>query len=586
MQIGLLNSIAYIMKDCLDHIPNADNRTLIGFITYDSSLHFYNLNSNLSEPQMMIVGDLEDVFLPLPEDLLVNLSESKSAVLSLLEKLPELHKGSQNVGNALGPALQAAQQMLSPIGGKIIVLNSSLPNANAGALKTREDKNKLDSSIFQPANAFYKQLAVDCSRCQIGIDMFLFGQAYVDVSTLCCSPRFTSGNTYLYPNWNSARKADAEKFSNEFSHILSRPIALEAVLRVRASRGLRMSVYHGNFFVRSTDLLALPNVNPDNTYSIEVSIDEAIQSSVVCFQTALLHTSAFGERRIRVLTLALPVTSSLSDIFHSVDTGALVNLLARKAIERAIESKFEDARDAIINKLVDILGTYKGVNGSNAQSQVLVPENLKLLPLLCLGLMKHPALRLSQTVSPDLRAYYMELLRVSGTEETLTQLHPVFYPLHRLLVDFPEVGTIQDGVVKMPPFPLPSTSERLERNGMYLLFDGVSIYIWVSRGSDMNLILALFGTQFQSYESLPSGPITLEPTGHPLCERTLNIIGKIRERALSLSSIWPKVIIVKEDADAALRMWTLGLMIEDRAEYGPSYAQFLANLREKVASHT
>lgn len=34
----------------------------------------------------------------------------------------------------------------------------------------------------------------------------------------------------------------------------------EAVMRIRCSKGLRVSGFHGHFFIRSTDLLALPQV--------------------------------------------------------------------------------------------------------------------------------------------------------------------------------------------------------------------------------------------------------------------------------------------------------------------------------------
>ena len=70
-----------------------------------------------------------------------------------------------------------------------------------------------------------------------------------------------------------------------------------------------MSEFHGNFFVRSTDLLAMPSVPVDQSYAIEVQIEEAITAPFVVFQTAVLHTSCFGERRIRVVNLALPTTS-------------------------------------------------------------------------------------------------------------------------------------------------------------------------------------------------------------------------------------------------------------------------------------
>lgn len=75
---------------------------------------------------------------------------------------------------------------------------------------------------------------------------------------------------------------------------MASPICLEAVIRVRASRGLRMSSFHGNFFVRSTDLLSLPAVPVDQSYAIEVQIEENITSPFVVFQTAVLHTTSDG----------------------------------------------------------------------------------------------------------------------------------------------------------------------------------------------------------------------------------------------------------------------------------------------------
>ena len=59
--------------------------------------------------------------------------------------------------------------------------------------------------------------------------------------------------------------------------------------------GLSLHTFHGNFFVRSTDLLSLPLVNPDHAYTINIAIDESLKDlDVVCFQAALLYTSSRG----------------------------------------------------------------------------------------------------------------------------------------------------------------------------------------------------------------------------------------------------------------------------------------------------
>ena len=56
---------------------------------------------------MLVVSDVDDVFLPRPNDLLVNLTECRKGLESLLSRLPEMFQESHAVGSALGPALQA-----------------------------------------------------------------------------------------------------------------------------------------------------------------------------------------------------------------------------------------------------------------------------------------------------------------------------------------------------------------------------------------------------------------------------------------------------------------------------------------------
>ena len=58
--------------------------------------------------------------------------------------------------------------------------------------------------------------------------------------------------------------------------------------------GLRIAQFHGNFFVRSTDLLSMPAVPVDQGYAVEVEIEETLTTPFVIFQTAVLHTSCFG----------------------------------------------------------------------------------------------------------------------------------------------------------------------------------------------------------------------------------------------------------------------------------------------------
>lgn len=53
-----------------------------------------------------------DIFLPCPDNLLVNLSESRGLVEDLLNQLPRLFENNMDTRSALGAALQASFKMM------------------------------------------------------------------------------------------------------------------------------------------------------------------------------------------------------------------------------------------------------------------------------------------------------------------------------------------------------------------------------------------------------------------------------------------------------------------------------------------
>jgi hypothetical protein len=61
---------------------------------------------------MLVVSDLEDMFLPIPCDLLVSLSESRPVIEKLLSSLPNMFKDTRESQNCLGRALQSAQKLI------------------------------------------------------------------------------------------------------------------------------------------------------------------------------------------------------------------------------------------------------------------------------------------------------------------------------------------------------------------------------------------------------------------------------------------------------------------------------------------
>ncbi|ESZ96653.1 Sec23/Sec24 trunk domain-containing protein [Sclerotinia borealis F-4128] len=588
---GLLATSARTILDSLNRIPNADRRTRVGFMAVDSSLHYFQVPKDTDEngeTNMLVVSDLDEPFLPVPQELLVPLSECRLNVEKFLTTLPQMFQTNTNNGSCMGSALRAGHKLISPLGGKIVVITASLPNVGYGKLEMREDKKLLgtskESGLLQTASSFYKSFAVECSKNQVSIDMFLFSSQYQDVASLSNLPRYTGGQTYFYPGWNAGRSEDAIKFATEFSDYLSAEIGLEAVLRVRATTGLRMSTFYGNFFNRSSDLCAFPAFPRDQSYVVEVAIDESLTKSFVCMQTAVLHTTSNGERRIRVMTLTLPTTTTLQDVYASADQCAITTYFSHKAVERALSGGLEPAREALQSKLIELLQTFKKelAGGNMGGGGLQFPANLRGLPVLFLGLIKNVGLRKSAQIPSDLRSAALCQLSTLPLPLLMQYIYPRLYSLH----DMPDNAGIPDpetNQIVLPP-PMNLSSERLVPFGLYLIDDGQTQFLWVGRDAVPQLLADVFDIADRS--KLKVGKSTLPELDNDFSERVRNVFQKARDyRSRGVGSIVvPHLYVVREDGEPSLKLWAQTLLVEDRADQGMSFQQWMGVMRDKVSS--
>ena len=64
-------------------------------------------------------------------------------------------------------------------------------------------------------------------------------------------------------------------------------------MRVRCTRGITPHTFHGNFFVRSTDLLSLPNINPDSGFAMQASFFEIFYDTQLFYNYFLMNYDPF-----------------------------------------------------------------------------------------------------------------------------------------------------------------------------------------------------------------------------------------------------------------------------------------------------
>lgn len=576
------------IRQQLDNLLGAP-RTRVGFLTYDNSIHFYNLKASLKAPQMMVVADLDELFIPIPDELLVNLSDSREIVEILLETLPAIHQNAHSAETALGPAIRVAFKLMASIGGKMLVFQNSLPSTGHGALRNRDNPRLYgtdkEHTLLQAVDTFYRTNAIDFCRQQVSVDLFLFSSMYTDIASLGSLSKYSAGQVYYYPAFNAER--DGEKFSKELAHCLVRETAWEAVMRVRCTKGMRLANFYGNFFLRGPDLLALPTCNADSTFAVEITHSDALlTSSSISVQAGLLYTNSGGERRIRVHTVCIPVTKLFAELFHQVDQDALCNIMAKNALEVALKTGLDSGRLHLQTQCVDIVRAYRssGAFGAKQASgfQLHLPDSLQLLPLYIMSLLKNSALRGGTDLSVDERAFLQYELNNMPVELSRVFIYPRMFALHNMP---PEAGlsaskdegenSVEDvstSHIVLPPV-INLSIERLQCDGVFLLDDALTLYLWVGRSVPHEILESLFG--ISSMEGVDCNQLKLQIPHDDTSNRVAAVLSSIRAERLP----YQKVVIMREgDPSEGRFFWRL---VEDRASFpggSYSYSEYLGQI--------
>uniref|UniRef100_A0A7S1B6V7 Protein transport protein SEC24 n=1 Tax=Corethron hystrix TaxID=216773 RepID=A0A7S1B6V7_9STRA len=512
VQSGVLARVAEGIKSGLVDLTG-DDRTMVGFITYDNSVHYYVLRGGSSGPQMLVVSDLANLFVPAPEDLFVNLADSRDVVHNFLDSLPDMFSKNQVRDSCLGPALKAAFTVSKQVGGKMCVFQSAMPNLGDGTLQFRENPRIMGTQeeyqILRPGNMWYKDTALEFSKAQICVDMFLFPFHYIDAASLGELPRRTAGQLYSYPSFDAT--TDGPKFVSELRRTLTRETAFEAVMRVRCTKGFKINHFYGNFHIRGTDLLALPNCTSDSVFGFEIQHDEHnVNNSVLTVQSALLYTSSEGQRRIRVHTQALAVSNSQQEIMETADAETITCLVSKRALEISLSNSIDTARTKIQQTCIDILRSAKGGGGyggagypsQQQQEEKEIPASLKLLPLYTLALIKNVAFRGGNDVHPDERVQARMRMACMYVPDCRYFVYPRMLSIHdmdgsagRPAAEGVEVkpSTVAGKLKVVLPKAVNLSGERLLASCVFLVDSGVDMFLWVGSAAGEEVFNSLFG---------------------------------------------------------------------------------------------
>ncbi|CAG9991538.1 unnamed protein product, partial [Clonostachys byssicola] len=566
----------------------------VGFVTYDKDVHFYNVQAGLDSAQMMIMPDLEDPFLPLGEGLFVDPYESKSVITSLLTRLPEMFSKIKNPEPALLAALNSALAALEKTGGRVLCSCSALPTWGPGRLFMRDDGNhpggELDKKLYTTEHPGWRKVAEKMASSGVGSDFFLAAPngGYLDIATIAHVSATTGGETYYYPNFIAPR--DSLKLSGEITHAVTREVGFQALMKVRCSNGLQVAAYHGNFIQHTFGAdLEIGVLDADKSLGVSFSYDGKLDAKLDAhFQSALLYTTASGQRRVRCTNVIASVSDTSKDAgtreqgirecMKFVDQDAVISILAKEACTKfgTTSSSLKDIRNWITERTIDILACYRKHSAvQHPPGQLVMPERLKELSMYLLGLMKCRAFK-GGIESSDRRVSEMRMVRAMGALELSLYLYPRIIPIHNLQ---PEDGFAdpETGHLRMPP-AIRASFSRVEPGGVYLVENGQQCLIWFHAQTSPNLISDLFGADKDDLKSLDPYTSALPVLDTHLNAQVRNMIEFLKtlrgSKALTIQ-------LARQGIDGA-EFEFARMLVEDRNNEAQSYVDWLVHVHKAV----
>uniref|UniRef100_A0A673WQT7 SEC24 homolog C, COPII coat complex component n=1 Tax=Salmo trutta TaxID=8032 RepID=A0A673WQT7_SALTR len=572
---GLVRLVCDELKTLLDNLPREDgaesSMVKVGFVTYNKILHFYNVKSALAQPQMMVVSDTAEMFVPLLDGFLVNFQESRAVINNLLDQIPDMFADTNESETVYAPVIQAGVEALkaAECSGKLFIFHSSIPTAEApGKLKNRDDKKLINTekekTLFQPQKAVYEQLSKDCVSQGCSVDLFLFPSQYVDIATMGDVATQTGGSVFKYSNFQVER--DGQHFLSDLRKDVEKAIGFDAIMRVRTSTGFRATDFFGAIHMNNTTDVEMAAVDCDKAVTVEFKHDDTLSEETgALMQCALLYTTISGQRRLRIHNLSLNCSAQLSELYKSCETDALINFFAKSAYRAMLNQPLKTVREILVNQAAHMLACYrKNCASPSAASQLILPDAMKVFPVYLNSLLKTGPLVGSAELSTDDRAHQRLSTTAMGVEDTQLLLYPRLVPLHNM-----------DVASDVVPTPVRCSEERLTDAGMFLLENGCSLFLWLGQACPPELIQSVFNVP--SLAHVPVDLRSLPELDNPQSKKLRSIVDSLLDQRPSSM----KLMIVKQK-DRSEIMFRQHLVEDKGLHGGASYMDFLCYVHREI----
>jgi protein transport protein SEC24 len=369
-----------------------------------------------------------------------------------------------------------------------------------GAIKPRE-QHKLygtekEKDLLRPIEGFWSTIAVESAKKQISVDLFMFPEDYCELVTLGQVCHLTNGSQYLFVNFTNDQDRLRLQAALDKS-LVQEQAGYAGILRVRCSNGLTVKGYRGHYLKQDPHDMDLASVQGSSTFFVDIGYEAKLDPKSSAFmQCALLYTTRSGRRRIRVHTLRFTISNTYAQLYRNTDLEANVFAAVQDCLVDAVNKGPKEARAESLGRLIKMLISYRKYCSAGSHSgQLLMPEQLKLLPIYLLCAHKSDALVAGTNVRIDERVQCVFDMMSMPLQRLLGFLYPRMFAVHNLLAH-PNAGIISEttGQCFLPTL-MQLTCEVVMSHGIYVLHDQQArlVYLWLGSQVSPKISAQLFG---------------------------------------------------------------------------------------------
>jgi protein transport protein SEC24 len=154
------------------------------------------------------------------------------------------------------------------------------------------------------------------------------------LATIAPISNITGGTVYYYPHYDPV--VNGGELHYALFRNLTRAYAYDSIMTLRLSNGMTLFDYctgQGKIQVRDLDISTLDS---DKSLAIYFKHEDKINSTEAYLQYAILYTTVYGQRLIRVFNLQFAVSSKSGgnnpwhNIFKTSDVDCVLGLILRK----------------------------------------------------------------------------------------------------------------------------------------------------------------------------------------------------------------------------------------------------------------